>query len=95
MSAITEEENYIDVICQHTSDGHIIPMRLRFCDEDGQYQTYNVKAYKDITTFSYVMPNGVECNGHIWRFLCKIQVFDKIRTVKLMYNARENFWKLI
>ena len=50
----------IDVICQHTKDRRIIPMRIRLTDEDGVIQTYNIKSYKDVTTHgSYVMPNGI------------------------------------
>ena len=42
----------IDVICQHTKEGDIIPLRIRLVDEDGMLQTYNIKSYKDRTVHS-------------------------------------------
>ena len=33
MSRIIDE---VDVICQHKADGSIIPLRLRFMNEDGE-----------------------------------------------------------
>ena len=39
------QEKSIDVICQHTKDCKIIPLRIRLEDEDGNLQTYNIKWY--------------------------------------------------
>lgn len=38
-------DNRIDLICQHTMDGKIIPMRMRLRDEDGELQEYTIKGY--------------------------------------------------
>ena len=38
----------VDVICQHSADGTIIPIRVRVKDEDGEYHAYTIKGYKDI-----------------------------------------------
>ena len=74
----------IDVICQHTKDQRIIPMRIRLTDEDGVIQTYNIKSYKDVTTHgSYLMPNGIRGSNYIWTFECKILVMDLLRPIKL------------
>ena len=35
-----------DVICQHTIDARIIPLKIRIQDEDGEMQTYSVKGYR-------------------------------------------------
>lgn len=35
----------VDLICQHTMDGKIIPLKLRFQDEDGELQEFLVKGY--------------------------------------------------
>lgn len=96
MAPIVEKNNSIDVICQHTRDGNIIPMRIRLVDEDGEYQTYSIKAYKDITNHgSYTMPNGVPSTSHTWTFDCKIQVFNQIKMIRIFYNTYENKWKYI
>ena len=33
-----KDNNKIDVMCTHTMDGKIIPMKIRLKDEDGMYQ---------------------------------------------------------
>ncbi len=38
--------NKVDVICEHKSDGSIIPLRFQILDEDGAYQRFNIKGYK-------------------------------------------------
>ena len=38
----------IDVICQHSRDGKITPMKIRVIDEDGEYQEYKIKGYNII-----------------------------------------------
>ena len=43
-----DKRRKVDVICQHSSDGNIMPLKIRFEDEDGQWQTYIIKEYKDI-----------------------------------------------
>ena len=30
-------DNRIDLICQHTMEGNIIPIRMRLWDEDGEF----------------------------------------------------------
>lgn len=84
-----------DVICQHKRDGSIIPIKIRIIDEDGEYQTFQVKAYKNLSyNGNYTMPNGVESLNHIWRFECKITVLQEEKRIQLFYNAYENKWKV-
>lgn len=45
MSAILQKNAFVDVICQYTTKGEIIPLRIRIHDEDGVYQTFVIKAY--------------------------------------------------
>lgn len=86
----------IDVICQHTKDQRIIPLRIRLNDEDGMVQTYNIKSYKDVTVHgSYEMPNGIRGTNDIWSFECKILVMDVLRRIKLHYHAKDNIWTII
>ena len=85
----------MDVICQHKADGSIIPLRIRLQDEDGAYQIYQVKGYKELgSNGDYVMPNGICASNHIWRFECKIAVFGREKIVTLFYNAYDSRWKL-
>lgn len=85
----------VDVICQHNSDGSMIPLQVRIRDDDGVFQTYRIKAYKDLTpSGSYVMPNSIPATAHTWQFECKIAVFSVEKRIRLFYNAYENFWRL-
>lgn len=93
----TEITKFADVICQHTTDGAIIPIRLRIKDEDGVFHEYNIKGYKDLThSGQYTLPNGTMVNGnHIHSFECKIVVFNQVRILRLIYNAYDCRWKII
>ena len=37
-----------DVICLHTKDGKVEPIRIRITDEDGQSQAFTIKEFNDI-----------------------------------------------
>ena len=39
----------IDVICQHTREGNMIPIKIHIQDEEGEFQTFVVKSYKDLS----------------------------------------------
>lgn len=95
MGQMQENDRIADVICQHTRDGTIIPIKIRLQDEDGEFQTYSIQAYKDLTHYgNYVMPNGVTTSNHMWRFECKIIVFGVEKRIRLFYNAFDNKWKV-
>lgn len=95
MGAIKESYQFLDVICQFTSKGEVIPMRIRVKDEDGEFQTFNIKAYKELSSpGEYSSPYGTLVHSSNWTFSCKIQVFDQLKTIKLFYNTKENLWKL-
>lgn len=40
-------DNRVDLICQHTMEGNIIPLKIRLRDEDGELQEFAVKGYRD------------------------------------------------
>ena len=89
-------EKKIDVICQHTRDQKIIPLRIRLQDEDGEFHTYNIKSYKDRSPAgTYQMPNGVYVTRDTWIFDCKINVFDVLKNITLFYNPRDNKWTIV
>lgn len=55
-----DKRRKVDVICQHSSDGNIMPLKIRFEDEDGQWQTYIIKEYKDIShQGTRTLPDGM------------------------------------
>lgn len=97
MKQVTNKNQFADVICQHKADGTIIPLRIRIKDEDGIYQEFNIKGYKNLTHIgSYELPNGV-CTGnnHLHHFECKIMVLGQQRLLKLFYNAYDCKWKIV
>ena len=67
----------IDLICQHTMEGKIIPLKLRFQDEDGELQEYSVKGYRDTSEFG------------ITSFECKIIVRDTMKFVRIFSSVPE------
>lgn len=97
MRVIQERNTLADVICQHKIDGSIIPLKIRILDEDGEYQVYNIRSYKDVSNHNaYTMPNGasVPSSNHLWKFECKICVFNTLKRIQLFYNAYENSWRV-
>ncbi len=85
-----------DVICQHTAEGEIIPIKIRFADEDGLFHTYMIRGYRIISkNGEKLLPNEVVTKNHIWTFECKIAVFEKEVMIRLFYNAFENSWKIM
>ena len=96
MFSASDHNRFIDVICQYTTNGTIIPLRIRVKDEDGSYQTFTIKAYKELSSpNSYQSPYGTAVHGHIWTFECKIQVLDVTRRLTLFFNSYDNLWKII
>ena len=86
----------VDIICQHTHDGTIIPLKVRVIDEDGEYQTFHIKAYKCLSlSGEYLLPNEERVtSNHIKTFECKIIVLNSEKVIKLVYNTYEGCWKL-
>ena len=94
MGNVMGENQFADVICQHKTDGTIIPLRIRVKDEDGIYQEFNVKSYRDLThSGSYKLPSGVlVSSNNVHYFECKIVVFNQQRLLRLCYNAYDSRW---
>ena len=95
MSVHDFQRQKIDVICQHTKEGGIIPLRILMNDEDGMVQTYNIKSYMDTSTHGgYILPNEIHGSNYIWTFECKILVMDMLRRIKLFYHSGDNVWTI-
>ena len=85
----------VDVICQHTKEGKLIPIKLRLQDDEVEFQTYVVKAYKNLSHIgSYIMPNGITATSTIFPFDCKIIVFGREKIVHLYYNSGGWIWRM-
>ena len=85
----------VDVICQHSKDGTIFPIRIRVTDEDGLQQTFSVKGYRDLThQGTRTTQDGVYVTDNTIMFECKIEIIDRIRTVRLYYNNHSMIWKM-
>lgn len=64
-------DNRIDLICQHTMERNIIPIRMRLRDEDGELQEYTIKGYRDTSEFGLAS------------FECEIVVRDTMMLVNI------------
>ena len=93
----TSVNKNIDMICQHKADGTIIPMKIRMLDDDGAYQEYKIRAYKDLSYKGkfFEMPDvGMVHSSGIYPFECKIESFGRERVLRLFYNSYDHTWKL-
>lgn len=85
----------VDVICQHSKDGEIIPLRVRLTDEDGQRQAYTIKEYKDLShQGTRTMPDGIYVTDKSVIFECRISVFDRLRMIRLYYDPESMVWRM-
>ena len=95
MSGISFENKAVDVICQHTKEGKLIPLKIRLTDEDGEYQTYNVKEYKDYSQKgAYRIPEGLMATNTIYPYELKILCFGTLRRIRVFYNCSSCVWYL-
>lgn len=74
-------DNRIDLICQHTVEGKIIPLRMRLRDEEGELQEYSVKGYRDRSEYGIVS------------FECKIVVHDMMKIVTI-FSSDGKIWRV-
>lgn len=73
-------DNRIDLICQHTMEGKIIPMRMRLRDEEGELQEYTIKGYRDTSEVG------------LTSFECKIVVHDTMRLINI-FSSDCKVWR--
>lgn len=83
----------IDLICLHGTNGEVTPIRLRLKDEDGQYQAYTIKEYRDLSHHgTKLMPDGVYLTDKTLIFECKIIVFGREKRIRLYSNEPYLSW---
>ena len=89
------DKKKLDVICEFARDGRIIPMRIRLMDDDGQFQAYTIKRYREISgRGTYTTPDGVFVTNSIIVFDCRIEVFGSERSLRLYYNISHSEWSI-
>ena len=85
----------VDVICEHSRDGTVIPIKVRAVDEDGEFQTYSIKEYRDVShNGTRTMPDGVYVTNGTIVFECNIIVFGRKRLIRLYYDPTGLVWKM-
>ncbi len=83
----------VDLILCHNQDGSVQPLRLRVMDEDGQYQAFTIKEYRDLSHHgARTMPDGVSVTDKTLIFECQIIVWDRKRLVRLYSNEPYLKW---
>ena len=85
----------VDVICQHSADGTVIPLRVRLTDEDGQKQVFTIKEYMDLSHRGcYTTPDGVFVTDRNLMFECKIIVINVMKKITLYYSPSTTIWTM-
>ena len=83
----------IDVICEMKSDGVIVPLRLRFPDEDGEFHVYTIKGFKRLNNDTlFHLPDSGYQHSNFVVFVCRIIVFAKPTEVLLYYDRNLSHW---
>ena len=84
-----------DVICLHSKDGKIIPLRVRLADEDGLQQAYSIKEYRELShQGARMMPDGMCVTNNTLIFECKISVFGAEKRINLYSDPPNLVWKV-
>ena len=85
----------LDVICMMGGDGTIIPIRIRFVDEEGAVQVHSIKEYKDLShRGTFTNPDGVFITNEMMVFLCKVVTFGREQRIMLYYDAGKSKWMM-
>jgi hypothetical protein len=89
-----EADEKLDVICEHKSDGDIIPLRIRIRNEDGEYHVFSIREYRDLShRGTYTTGDGVFVTNNTLVYECHIEVFGTQKTVKLYYEPHRSLWR--
>ena len=85
----------IDVICQHSKDGAIIPIKIRILDDVGDLQTYTIKEYRDVShKGTRTMPDGMFVTDNTFIFECRIAVLGRKQLIRLYYETNDTVWRM-
>ncbi len=85
----------VDVICEHKSDGSLIPMRFRLINDDGAYEAYTIKGYRQLyNNETHTTPDGVYVCTKDKVFECRVLILDMYRTVRLYFDTNKCTWRI-
>lgn len=85
----------VDVIAEFKSDGTIIPMRFRTMNEDGEYETFTIKAVKQKPTKgTHTTEDGLYVSASDLIFECMIITLNTQRFVRLYFIKAQGSWRL-
>ncbi len=82
----------VDVICQHCTDGSIIPIKIRVQDDEQVYNVYRIKSYSVIASERLMLPSEVIVTTDLLRFDCRIDVLGMQRRIILHYSKSKVKW---
>lgn len=89
-------DNTVDMICQHTKEGTIIPLKIRLIDEDGERQQYNVRRYRILShEGKVILPSEVRVTTCTLRYECVISVFGQEKVLQILYNIGNRTWRIM
>ena len=93
---VNGRETGVEVICQHGIDGAIMPIKIRFQDENGEWQSYKIMAYRERRKgeVGTNVPGSIPATATLRRFDCKVQVFGAEKDLVLYYNMNQGTWRL-
>ncbi|WP_029319117.1 hypothetical protein [Butyrivibrio sp. AE3004] len=81
--------NDVDVICEHKADGSIIPLRLRFMNDDGEYETFTIKGFREAEKRgTHTTEDGIYVGDSTFIFECLIISMGMKRIVRIYYDPR-------
>jgi hypothetical protein len=85
----------IDVICQHSKEGKITPIKIRVVNEDGENQEYRIKGYRDLSGMgTRTTSDGVYVKNDTLIFECSVVSFGRNRTFRLYYDPQSMIWRM-
>lgn len=76
----------VDMICQFTKDGYVIPIKVRMPDEDGEYQEYKIQGFREKSDVE-----GCK-NAGILSLECRLITYGQIRIINLIFFSRDYRW---
>jgi len=83
----------IDVICEMKGDGTIVPLRLKFADDDGAVHEYTIKGYRVLSNAElFHLPDAgyKRCNFVV--IVCRVVDFGRIIEIMLYYDKNLSRW---
>lgn len=86
----------VDVICDHKADGSIIPLRIRFMNDDGEYETFTIKGYRQAEKKgTHTTEDGIYVSDSTFIFECLIIAAGMKRMIRLYYDPRIHLtWRI-